>query len=293
MKNKKYIVLIICLALAFLLLPRNAVFAAGGVVPGSSLSGGTGGAGCSAPWNTCFGFAWQEYEVLRDFSEAKQGNEVGIHFGRGPGVEQKVRNPYCKKGQKLYNYGFEIYKMPGANNWSYNPTSESSNGTGYQIGTVLSNSFNKAYNNGNGPFPTAKGAITVGNLNQIPGVDGSWKEFAVSSISGEYWERAFVSDSGGDYIRPIKYVTYDEVRKKYAQAQEQAIRTGVEFIGGNTQFDKVGSFCFSSSSYLANSGVSNGTWDSTGKIYKEEATKTVKVARNVQVGKPVRFYFKH
>ncbi len=116
---KKLGKIIITLLILFALVPAGRAFAAGGYAnEGTSPAGGNCNAGSTGYWwDTCFGFSWQKYKVVKDLPTS--GNKVHFHYTKETGgvIGLKV----CKKDQILYNYGFEVFKN-GAS-------------TGYQVST--------------------------------------------------------------------------------------------------------------------------------------------------------------
>lgn len=130
---------LITLLIMFAFVPVGKVFAGGYANEGTSPIGG----GCSYNsydlwWDTCFGYSWQKYEVVKELppTNAAKSKQVYFHYTaqtRGP-----VYLNYCKKGQTLYHYGFEAHY--GNNSAGYQVSTQSDKG-GVQarwrnIGTV-------------------------------------------------------------------------------------------------------------------------------------------------------------
>ena len=97
--------IIVAIAVGFFL-PSGMVFAAsGGANQGTSPVGG----GCNYSsyedwWDECFGYSWQAYIVTNDLPSS---NTVTFHYTTETGGAVYLH--YCKKGQTIYNYGFEVH----------------------------------------------------------------------------------------------------------------------------------------------------------------------------------------
>lgn len=121
------IVLVICVV-SFCAVSGKTVFADGAIIPGNNPTGGGCGSNSSIDyWDTCFGLSWQKYEVLEDLPE----DGVYFHYTSNTGSPIAIRG--CKKGQYVYNYGFEVYR---------NGVS-----TGYQVSTQRDKNLTQAPHN--------------------------------------------------------------------------------------------------------------------------------------------------
>lgn len=128
------------------------VVATGGADEGVSPSGGS----CNYDsnvywWDTCFGRSWQAYEVKKDLPSS---DTVRFHYTNQTGGPVYLH--YCKKGQTLYNYGFEVH----AGNSS----------AGYQVSTQTNKEGTQAKWRSSGALGAFTGSLnTTGAYLQVKG----------------------------------------------------------------------------------------------------------------------------
>lgn len=118
-KVKKFLCYTFTTCMFAVVLSQNA-FAAGNAGTGG---GATGGNCNGASWNTCYGTSWQKYTVTQDLPTSN----TAYFFDNNQTNIIRVYIKSCKRGQTLYNHGFET--GDGARL-----------GKGYQVGT-LPNSY--------------------------------------------------------------------------------------------------------------------------------------------------------
>ena len=194
--------LITIFAISFLVFSAQAVFAKGGAGEGEGATGG----GCNGYWSTCHGYTWQGYKVKKDLP-----SDDSVHFHYSSHVPM-VALHYCKKGQYLYNYGYDTYSPLGS---------------GYQVGTVYDKDGVQAVNSF-GDNWTMDGA-----LGAYPGSNNTTGDYLESA--GKYLNPGIVA------LRFLQMQQYDQDNE--IKHKKDSSHPLTNYTHG-TDWDNVGWFCF-------------------------------------------------
>lgn len=262
----------------------------GSAIIGTEPTGGKcGGNGSTTTWwDTCFGYSWQKYEVIKDLPAE------GIHFHTTASTGEVVYITGCEAGQELYNYGLETYKP------DYNLTSSSLtlNRGGYSIkyfesGYQVSTQKNKDGAMAPHASTGAKGVFTSGLGGTQPNADIN----SYIKVLG-YAEQGGPGNSDENTV----YIKFQKM-KDYLNKEEHK-EEAQNIFGADVEWKDVGAFCWDDKydnpepdEFYANSkveankvGASLTRTAETGIVRQDSDASTTLVIR---AGESVKIVFSH
>ncbi len=276
---------LITLLIMFAFVPVGKVFAGGGYAnEGTSPTGG----GCSYNsydlwWDTCFGYSWQKYEVLKDLPSVKAAGSKQVYFHYTPQTGGPVYLNYCKKGQTLYHYGFEAHY--GNNSAGYQVSTQSDKG-GVQarwrnIGTAKKPKYQAL---GAYPGANSRNVSTYLRASGYATYNAAYKNFskmANDSRSGEWlpknvnwWNVGYFCYTPG-YTLTVHYIDID-TKKEIIGATNYKERPENKYTA--VSFKGIDNYRFLGWSTKVNGKISTTTKASSHKPYVSDAYGSNKIS---------------